>query len=147
MTEYVTVWRDHEPTKLHWGIPVVRCRNCKHATDECYGCKHFSHYEHGASYRWEDVSADVDPDGFCAWGEPKEVDATRTELEPTRTEPLPCPFCGGHASVIEDAPYYKGQNWFGVGCANPDCVAYTGYGMRLFVNLDKAIAAWNRRAE
>ena len=28
MIEYVTVWRDNEPTKLHWGVPVVRCRDC-----------------------------------------------------------------------------------------------------------------------
>ena len=48
---------------------IVRCRDCRYATDEGYGCKHFSHYEQGASYRWEDVPADVEPDGFCAWGE------------------------------------------------------------------------------
>ena len=72
MAEYVTVWRDHEPTKLRWGIPVVRCRDCKHysehewiiATDVSDVC----HFWHGEPTK-------VEPDGFCAWGERKEVDA------------------------------------------------------------------------
>lgn len=53
-------------------VQVVRCRDCKYVTDEGYGCKYFSHYEQGASYRWEDVPAEVEPDGFCAWGKRKE---------------------------------------------------------------------------
>ena len=53
-------------------VEVVRCRDCKYVTDEGYGCKYFSHYEQGASYRWEDVPAEVEPDGFCAWGERRE---------------------------------------------------------------------------
>ena len=53
-------------------VEAVRCRDCKYVTDEGYGCKYFSHYEQGASYRWEDVPAEVDPDGFCAWGERRE---------------------------------------------------------------------------
>ena len=69
MSEYVVEepsdssasWRVHEH--------IVRCRDCKYVTDESYGCKYFSHYEQGASYRWEDVPAEVEPDGFCAWGE------------------------------------------------------------------------------
>ena len=72
--------------------------------------------------------------------------------EPTRnvvesTTLLPCPFCGGHANVVEDAPMFPNQVWYGVGCSNPNCTAYTGYGMRLFVNRADAIAAWNRRAD
>jgi len=51
---------------------IVRCRDCKYVTDEGYGCKYFSHYEQGASYRWEDVPAEVEPDGLCAWGERRE---------------------------------------------------------------------------
>lgn len=54
---------------------IVRCRDCNYVTDEGYGCKYFSHYEQGASYRWEDVLAEVEPDGFCKWGERREVDA------------------------------------------------------------------------
>lgn len=58
MTEYVTVWEDHEPTKLHWGVPVVRCRNCKH-------------YKTGdaGSYCCKSITTLHNPDGFCAWGE------------------------------------------------------------------------------
>lgn len=58
MTEYVTVWRDNEPTNLHWGVPVVRCRDCKHCMSYWKSdyCDYFSHVTN-------------DPDGFCAWGE------------------------------------------------------------------------------
>lgn len=66
-SDHSASWRVHER--------IVRCRDCRYATDEGYGCKHFSHYEQGASYRWEDAPADVEPDGFCKWGERKEVDA------------------------------------------------------------------------
>ena len=51
---------------------IVRCRDCENATNDGYGCTLFSHYEQGASYRWEDVPAEVEPDGFCAWGERRE---------------------------------------------------------------------------
>lgn len=54
------------------GEEIVRCRDCEYVTDEGYGCKYFSHYEQGASYRWEDVPAEVEPDGFCAWASRKE---------------------------------------------------------------------------
>lgn len=64
MAEYVTVWENHEPTKLHWGVPVVRCRDCKHyrehewiiVTDVSDVCHFF-----GDGVR-------VEPDGFCKWG-------------------------------------------------------------------------------
>lgn len=59
MTEYVTVWRDHEPTKLHWGVPVVRCRDCKHYTDD-----EMEYYHYCGSW-----CEQVTPDGYCAWGE------------------------------------------------------------------------------
>lgn len=68
MTEYVTVWRDGEPTKLRWGIPIARCRDCKHAANNGYSCTFFGRREYVGSYRWEDVPAEVEPDGFCAWG-------------------------------------------------------------------------------
>ena len=66
MTEYVTVWRDHEPTKLHWGVSVVRCMDCKHGRSPQQGlpwmcirncCAHIP----------------IEPDGFCAWGERKDA--------------------------------------------------------------------------
>ena len=40
---------------------IVRCRDCERFDGEHEGCRRFSHY--------------VDPDGFCAWGKRKEVDA------------------------------------------------------------------------
>jgi hypothetical protein len=58
MIEYVTVWKDHEPTKLRWGVPVVRCKNCTFYTEEDM---EYNHYCNG----WCD---EVEPDGFCAWG-------------------------------------------------------------------------------
>jgi hypothetical protein len=70
MAEYVLdFYAEHDGVKCE---RIVRCRDCRYATDEGYGCKHFSHYEQGASYRWEDVPADVEPDGFCRWGERRE---------------------------------------------------------------------------
>ena len=60
MTEYVTVWRDHEPTKLRWGIPVVRCKDCYYFTDSpAWPNAHECDY----------INRAVEPDGFCAWGE------------------------------------------------------------------------------
>ena len=56
-SEYVTVWIDHEPTKLHWGVPVVRCRDCKS-------------FSHGYC-KFHDAKF-VRPDGYCYWGEQKE---------------------------------------------------------------------------
>ena len=66
--EYVTVWRDHKPTKLHWGVPVVRCRDCEYyrdhewmmVTDVVDVCHFFAD------------GVKVEPDGFCAWGRLKE---------------------------------------------------------------------------
>ena len=64
MAEYVTMWENHEPTKLHWGVPVVRCRDCKHyaehewiiVTDVSDVCHFFGD------------GVKVEPDGFCKWG-------------------------------------------------------------------------------
>ena len=68
MVEYVTVWRDNEPTKLRWGIPVVRCKDCAkwHMNDYEDG------KERGTCDEWThlDGFSHVTPeDGFCAWGE------------------------------------------------------------------------------
>lgn len=50
----------------------------------------------------------------------------------------PCPFCGGTAYVTND--YGSSSS---VKCNNPIC----GAAVRLWVNPEKAIAAWNRRAD
>lgn len=68
MSEYITVWKDHEPTKLRWGVPVVRCKDCEHydphPTDG--GVCFLPDGDGGFAY-WE-----VEPDGFCKWGERRE---------------------------------------------------------------------------
>ena len=71
MTEYVTVWEDHEPTRLHWGVPVVRCRDCKHATISNFGfCKYCEKFvlpdEDGFG---PDPQVNLPLDFFCADGE------------------------------------------------------------------------------
>lgn len=48
---------------------IVRCRDCKHFFDWPYDGPRCSHW---AS---TDLYPVVEPDGFCAWGERKEVDA------------------------------------------------------------------------
>lgn len=53
----------------------------------------------------------------------------------------PCPFCGGHATVVEHI-YYGFQNRYGVVCL--ECYAET----RQFLHSkDSAKDAWNRRAD
>lgn len=77
----MTVWRDHEPTELHWGVPVVRCRDCKHGHitvdgERCKWCDRIAtHDPDGCEpYNGYDPEPYFDADFFCAWGERKEVD-------------------------------------------------------------------------
>ena len=50
--------------------PIVRCRDCKHSTGDGTCCWYFSHYEQvGDDHEWDEVPDDVEPDGFCKWGE------------------------------------------------------------------------------
>ena len=73
MSEYVVEepsdgsasWRVHEN--------IVRCRDCGRATNGGYGCALFGRREQVGNYRWEDVPAEVDPDGYCAWGERRDA--------------------------------------------------------------------------
>ena len=73
MSEYVTVWVDDLPD-LKRGEEIVRCRDCANASVyhplnpitgvpagiEYWRCGHF----------WNaDELCEVEPDGFCAWGE------------------------------------------------------------------------------
>ena len=62
------------------------------------------------------------------------------------TELKSCPFCGGKAAIHCDIPRFYGYG-YGVGCSNPDCIAYSGYGMAAYEAKEDAISAWNRRAE
>lgn len=64
MSEYVTVWKDHEPTKLRWGVPVVRCRDCKYMETRglrCYCAAHTGGYP------------EVSHDDFCSFGERRDA--------------------------------------------------------------------------
>ena len=51
---------------------IVRCRDCKHAVEHCdtekLDCTHFSQWDY---YEDEPGHWPVEPDGFCAWGEPR----------------------------------------------------------------------------
>lgn len=49
---------------------VVRCRDCAYAQNGWTSCLYWSHKESAWS---RPVMPDVVPDGFCAWGEPREV--------------------------------------------------------------------------
>lgn len=74
MAEYVTVWRDHEPTKLRWGIPVVRCRDCRYYDEIIHACDHpcVTPLRGDCPDNWIFSCFDND---FCCWGKRKEVDA------------------------------------------------------------------------
>ena len=47
---------------------IVRCRDCKHYHASIHGCDEFGD-------EWRNEYANVEPDGFCSWGEREEVDA------------------------------------------------------------------------
>lgn len=53
----------------------------------------------------------------------------------------PCPFCGGHATVVEHT-YCGFHNRYGVYCL--DCYAQT---RQFLYSKDEAKDAWNRRAD
>lgn len=51
--------------------------------------------------------------------------------------------CGGEAEVRR--VYGFRFIGCGVGCSNPECHVYTGYGMKLYGTEAEAIEAWNTR--
>ena len=81
MAEYVVKGAEPKETVLHTRTPngyeswewlpvreeIVRCRDCEYATNDGYGCKLFGRPEQTGSYRWVDVPAEVEPEGFCKW--------------------------------------------------------------------------------
>lgn len=55
---------------------IVRCRDCKYANEDGDKCVYFAAWEplpEGDEFR--DVYVDVEPNGFCAWGEREDGDA------------------------------------------------------------------------
>ena len=76
-------------------------------------------------------------------------DATSTELEPTRTTLLPCPFCGADAELLDARKFLVVSKFsyifpYSVKCSNKKCGVkpYAEYSS----TEQEAIAAWNRRA-
>ena len=57
----------HDPMSIE---PLVRCRDCKHSHKDGTLCHLFASYAPIAGGdEYEEVSAVVEPDGFCAWAE------------------------------------------------------------------------------
>lgn len=65
MSEYIYATDEH---KGHWltGEEIVRCRDCRHYHAEINGCDEFGDI-------WHDEYANVEPDGYCSWGERREA--------------------------------------------------------------------------
>lgn len=59
MSEYIYDWT---PNKQHRKEQIVRCRDCRHYRESMNGCAEFGD-------EWHDEFANVEPNGFCAWGE------------------------------------------------------------------------------
>ena len=72
MAEYIVATDDHEG---HWytGEEIVRCKDCRYFIETTCECRQFAHEETspmtGEPY---ECCETVDPDGYCAWGEPRE---------------------------------------------------------------------------
>ena len=70
MSEYVV----EEPScdgSASWRVreSIVRCRDCKHATKNGTRCYYFMTLD-----CWENpVPSEVNPNGFCAWGERRDA--------------------------------------------------------------------------
>ena len=71
MAEYVVdLYTDHDGVKCE---RVVRCRDCKHSHKDGTLCNLFASWVSIAGGdEYECMPADVEPDGFCAWGKRRE---------------------------------------------------------------------------
>lgn len=59
MSEYIVCPHCHNPLSQSEYVKVVRCRDCKHYTDD-----EMEYYHYCGSW-----CEQVTPDGYCAWGE------------------------------------------------------------------------------
>ena len=90
MAEYVVKGAEPNETVLHSRTPngyeswdwlpvlerIVRCRDCEHSRKDGTLCMFFASWEPIAcGDEYAEIPADVEPDGFCAWGEPRKEDA------------------------------------------------------------------------
>ena len=56
--------------KEHGFEKVVRCKDCRHSRKDGRLCAFFAAWEPIAGGdEYAEMPADVEPDGFCAWGE------------------------------------------------------------------------------
>lgn len=55
-----------DPPKPADMVVVIRCRDCKHYHSMINGCDWFVN-------EWYDEYVEVEPDGYCAWGERRDA--------------------------------------------------------------------------
>ena len=60
MSEFIY---DYTPNKQHPKEEIVRCRDCRHYTED-----EMEYYHYCGSW-----CEQVEPDGFCAWGERRDA--------------------------------------------------------------------------
>ena len=74
MAEYIVRMEPEHPEFQVLIGAVLRCRDCRYFVESTCECRQFSHEEvspiDGEPYECREA---VEPDGFCAWGEPREV--------------------------------------------------------------------------
>ena len=78
MSEYIVRMPPSMPYEIRvelnaWYVesePIVRCRDCSHSRKDGTLCMFFASWEPIAGGdEYAEIPADVEPDGFCAWGE------------------------------------------------------------------------------
>lgn len=70
----VIEWVSHRIEDPFVREEIVRCCDCKYANEDGDECVYFAAWEplpEGDEFR--DVYVDVEPDGFCAWGERRQL--------------------------------------------------------------------------
>ena len=73
--EFVGWLGEHFEAILDSTQPIVRCRDCKHSGKNGTLCDWFSAYEPvPGGDEFCRIAADVEPNGYCAWGERKAVE-------------------------------------------------------------------------
>ena len=69
--ECVGHWTDDGEWQVSPGEPIVRCRDCKHYYEvENYHPQ--GNYDSRCCKYFDTYNDEVEPDGFCAWGEAEE---------------------------------------------------------------------------
>ncbi|HIR90672.1 MAG TPA: hypothetical protein IAC01_02670 [Candidatus Limicola stercorigallinarum] len=66
MAEYICEMDEQMHATVYGDMPIVRCRNCKN-----YRPAEDDEHEDGCALAYAYLF-ETSPDGFCAWGEPRE---------------------------------------------------------------------------